>query len=210
MSGKASSGGGAAAVGADDASTDVVKIICLGDSMVGKSKLVERFLMDDYEPQVDSTYALTLFRYKAKVDEKDVVVDFWDTAGQERFNEMHPSYYHQAHACLLVFDVTRKITYKHLTTWLKELREYREKIPCIVVANKIDMDYSVTQKSFGFAKKNGMPFYFVSAADGTNVVEVFQELIKMGLHYKENSDDFVDQVMALLAEGDLEDSAAAT
>lgn len=56
MSGKASSGGGAAAVGADDASTDVVKIICLGDSMVGKSKLVERFLMDDYEPQVDSTY----------------------------------------------------------------------------------------------------------------------------------------------------------
>lgn len=55
---------------------------------------------------------------------------------------------------------------------LQELRDYREKIPCIVVANKIDMDYSITQKSFGFAKKNGMPFYFVSAADGTNVVEV--------------------------------------
>lgn len=55
---------------------------------------------------------------------------------------------------------------------LQELREYRSKIPCIVVANKIDMDYSVTQKSFGFAKKHSMPFYFVSAADGTNVVEV--------------------------------------
>jgi len=201
----AAGGAGAAAEGAEPKETpsDVVKIICLGDSMVGKSKLVERFLMSEYEPQVDSTYALTLFRYKSKVDGQDVVVDFWDTAGQERFNEMHPSYYHQAHACLLVFDITRKITYKHLSTWLKELREYREKIPCIVVANKIDMDYSVTQKTFGFAKKNGMPFYFVSAADGTNVVQVFEEIIKMGLHYKDNTDDFLDQVMSLLAEDDL-------
>lgn len=39
-----------------------------------------------------------------------------------------------------------------------------------VIANKIDADYSVTQKSFGFAKKNGLDFHFVSAADGTNVV----------------------------------------
>ena len=37
-----------------------------------------------------------------------------------------------------VFDITRKTTYKNLAEWYKELREYREKIPCIVVANKID------------------------------------------------------------------------
>eukprot|EP00041_Stephanoeca_diplocostata_P003663 m.36598 g.36598 ORF g.36598 m.36598 type:complete len:217 (+) comp14513_c0_seq1:133-783(+) len=190
----------------DDENT--IKIICLGDSMVGKSKLVERFLMDDYEPHQLSTYALTLFRHAAHIDGKDVVVDFWDTAGQERFNSMHPSYYHQAHACLLVFDITRKTTYKHLSIWYKELREYREKIPCIVVANKIDVDLSVTQKSFGFGKKHGMPFYFVSAADGTNVVKVFTEIIKMGQHYKENSDDFVDQVMQLLSEGGFDDNKA--
>ncbi len=169
--------------------------------------------------------------------------DIWDTAGQERFTKMHPSYYHTAHACILVvefgpssgilwrgsqcpccfnkvFDVTRKITYKNLANWykvnqsvhtcshaqiipflilfylyyfyifLQELREYRPHIPCIVVANKIDgwckwkhdseftnlpfqiVDYSVTQKSFAFAKKHELPFYFVSAADGTNVVKV--------------------------------------
>ena len=51
---------------------------------------------------------------------------------------MHPSYYHQAHACLLVFDVTRKVTYQNLAAWYKELREYRSDIPCIVLANKID------------------------------------------------------------------------
>jgi len=36
------------------------------------------------------------------MENKFAVVDFWDTAGQERFSSMHPSYYHQAHACLLV------------------------------------------------------------------------------------------------------------
>jgi Rab-like protein 2 len=117
-------------------------------------------------------------------------VDFWDTAGQERFNSMHPSYYYRAHACVLVFDVTRKNTYQHLSNWLTELRQYCENIPCVLVANKIDVDYNVrerrcssgcvrmltctqvTKKSFKFAQTHSLPFFFVSAADGTNVVKV--------------------------------------
>jgi len=126
---------------------------------------------------------------------------------------MHPSYYHQAHACLLVFDITRKITYKNLAQWHKELREYRQEIPCIVVANKIDVDTSITSKSFNFPKKYRMPFYFVSASDGTNVVKVFREAIKLGYNYKENSSDFMDEVMRELEdlnEMDLEDHENST
>ena len=48
-------------------------------------------------------------RYRTKVGTRDVLIDFWDTAGQERFNTMHRSYYHQAHACIMVFDATRKV-----------------------------------------------------------------------------------------------------
>lgn len=172
-----------------------VKVICLGDSAVGKSKLVERFLMDGYKPQQLSTYALTLFKYITKIEGRDVNVEFWDTAGQERFSSMHPSYYHSSHACILVFDVTRKTTYKNLANWYKELREYRPDIPVILVANKIDVDYNVTKKSFNFSKKYHLPFYFVSASDGTNVVKVFREAIRLGLDYKENATDFVDEVL---------------
>merc|ERR1711903_379571 len=74
------------------------------------TKLVERFLMDEYNPQQLSTYALTMFRKNLDIDGKNVKVDIWDTAGQERFNKMHPAYYHKAHACILCFDVTRKAT----------------------------------------------------------------------------------------------------
>ncbi|XP_073706881.1 RAB, member of RAS oncogene family-like 2 [Garra rufa] len=181
-----------------------VKIICLGDSAVGKSKLMERFLMDGYRPQQLSTYALTLYKYTTTINGQTVLVDFWDTAGQERFRSMHPSYYHKAHACIMVFDVQRKITYKNLPNWYKELREYRPEIPCLVVANKIDADMKVTQKSFNFAKKQGLPFYFVSAADGTNVVKVFKDAIQLALSYKKNSNDFMDEVMRELENFDLE------
>ncbi|KAK1166931.1 rab-like protein 2A [Acipenser oxyrinchus oxyrinchus] len=181
-----------------------VKIICLGDSAVGKSKLMERFLMDGYRPQQLSTYALTLYKYTTTISDKTVLVDFWDTAGQERFQSMHPSYYHKAHACIMVFDVQRKVTYKNLTNWYKELREYRPEIPCIVVANKIDADLKVTQRNFNFAKKQGLPLYFVSAADGTNVVKLFKDAIKLAISYKQDSSDFMDEVMRELENLELE------
>ncbi|KAM9311790.1 rab-like protein 2A [Gastrophryne carolinensis] len=181
-----------------------VKIICLGDSAVGKSKLMERFLMDGFRPQQLSTFALTLYKYTTTVDGKTILVDFWDTAGQERFQSMHASYYHKAHACIMVFDVQRKITYKNLSNWYQELREYRPQIPCIVVANKIDADLRVTQKGFNFAKKHNLPFYFVSAADGTNVVKLFTDAIKLAVSYKQNSQDFLDEVMRELENFELE------
>ncbi|XP_065544501.1 rab-like protein 2A isoform X2 [Lathamus discolor] len=186
-----------AAAGAEE----TVKIICLGDSAVGKSKLLERFLLDSFCPQQLSTFALTLYKHRARVDGRAVLVDFWDTAGQERFQSMHASYYHNAHACVMVFDVQRKVTYKNLNSWYKELREFRPEIPCIVVANKIDADMKVTQKSFNFARKFSLPFYFVSAADGTNVVKLFNDAIKLAVAYKQNSGDFMDEVMRELEVG---------
>nr|XP_020833069.1 rab-like protein 2A isoform X4 [Phascolarctos cinereus] len=95
----------------------------------------------------------------------------------------------------LVFDVQRKVTYKNLTTWYSELREFRPEIPCLVVANKIDADTNVTQKSFNFARRFALPLYFVSAADGTNVVKLFNDAIRLAVSYKQNSQDFMDEVL---------------
>uniref|UniRef100_A0A8C3B354 Rab-like protein 2B n=1 Tax=Cairina moschata TaxID=8855 RepID=A0A8C3B354_CAIMO len=125
-----------AAAGAEEA----VKIICLGDSAVGKSKLLERFLLDGFRPQQLSTFALTLYKHRARVDGKPVLV----------------------------------------------------------------ADMKVTQKNFNFARKFSLPFYFVSAADGTNVVKLFNDAIKLAVAYKQNSGDFMDEVMRELESFDLE------
>jgi Rab-like protein 2 len=117
-------------------------------------RLVERFLLDNYKPHQLSTYALTLYRYDY-VDESGgkpvpigahaqqpaqvacthaapvlccAAADIWDTAGQERFNSMHSSYYYRAHACIMVFDVTRKITYKNLEMWVMKTLQRRQDV----------------------------------------------------------------------------------
>ena len=51
-----------------------------------------------------------------------ISIDIWDTAGQESFNELHPTYYFGAHVAIMVFDVTRKITYTNLRNWYAEMR----------------------------------------------------------------------------------------
>ncbi|OQS00768.1 ras family GTPase [Achlya hypogyna] len=177
------------------------QIILLGDSAVGKSKLVERFMMNEYQPRQLSTFALTLFRKELAMDDGTTAkIDIWDTAGQERFSSMHPSYYFGASACILVFDVTRKTTYQHLADWYKELREYCENIPCFLAANKVDVDLEVTNKKFKFAETHNLGFHFVSAADGTNVVKIFEEAIRAGLKYKREGGDFMADVLDLLNE----------
>ena len=175
-----------------------LKIILLGDSAVGKSKLIERYLMSKYEPRQLSTYALTVYRHEMDIDGKTVTIDFWDTAGQERFNSMHPAYYFKAHAAILVFDVSRKLTYQNLNGWHKELLQYRQAIPLIVCANKIDINYNVTKKKFAFATKRKLPLEFVSAADGTNVVKVFQDAISMANQYRNApKKDFKDEILEI-------------
>ena len=177
-----------------------MKLILLGDSAVGKSKLVERFLLDDYEERTSSTHALTMYRHEYNMKGKKLKVDIWDTAGQESFNELHPTYYFGAMVCILVFDAQRKITYTNLKDWYKEMRSHCPHIPCIVIANKIDMDEKVTTRRYKFVEEIGCPFNFVSAANGTNVVAIFQQALEMGAHYKENphQDDFLNECLDLL------------
>jgi len=191
----------------NDYSPGEIKIILLGDSAVGKSKLIERYLLNAYTKHTASTYAVNIFSHVHK-DAKTGIehkIDFWDTAGQEQFSNLHPSYYYEANCCILAFDVTRKITYKNLEKWYENCKNgVMRDIPVICIANKIDFDPTSTQKKFQFAVKHKLPFFYVSAADGTNVVRIFEEAIALAIKQKENpdKDDVLDDIMALLQEDD--------
>lgn len=202
----ASSASGAPAAGErkpDEPPPADLKIILCGDSAVGKSKLVERFLLQDYTPRTLSTYALTMFRHTHEEAGKTWAIDFWDTAGQEQFDRLHASYYFQANACILAFDVTRKITYKNLETWFKEVRHHCPDIPIICVANKIDVEPSMAKKKFNFPAQHEMPFYFTSSSDGTNVVRVFNEAIGLAIRNKEQPpDEVMAEIYKLLNDDD--------
>lgn len=120
--------------------------------------------------------------------------------------------------------MTRKVTYQNLPNWYQELREYCESIPCFLVANKIDVDMNVsarppvelllscstqklihrreqvTSKKFKFAENHNLEFSFVSAADGTNVVQVFTDAVRAAMKFKKDGGDFMADVLDLLGE----------
>ena len=181
-----------------------LKLIIIGDTASGKSKLVERFLVDNYEQRQLSTYALTMYRHIAEINGQSFRVDIWDTAGQEQYNNLHPSYYFAADCCILVFDVTRKVTYENLKRWYIELRIHCPNIPTVLVANKIDLRPEVTKKKFMFAIKNELPFYFTSAADGTNVVRIFDKILSMTVdHKKGTKDTYLHDVLNILDDDEI-------
>lgn len=84
------------------------------------------------------------------------------------------------------------------------MRHHCPHIPCIVIANKIDIDERATQRKYKFVEELGCPFNFVSAANGTNVVQIFRDALDMGMKYKldPHKDDFLKEVMDLLGEGE--------
>ena len=71
------------------------------------------------------------------------------------------------------------------------------------MANKIDVDYNVTRKELKFAAKHNLPFFFVSAADGTNVVKVFQSAILEAKRFKESGGDFLSNLLETLEGGEV-------
>ena len=176
-----------------------VKVVLLGDSAVGKTKLVERYLLKEYNPVNNSTYALTLYEHHENLAGRDILVSLWDTAGQERFESIHSSFFYRANAAILVFDATRKETYQHLEEWHSQLIAQRGNIPVIVVVNKIDLAPGMAKKQFQWPQSHGYPVYYTSAAKGANVVRAFQEAIKLAWTQKNNPDDVMGVVCELLS-----------
>ena len=90
--------------------------------------------------------------------------------------------------------------------WYNEFRNHCPSTPCILVGNKIDIDKRCVERRYALADKLKCPFYLVSAADGTNVVRIFEELIKLGEEHKKNpKKDYYEQIMDILDEDDLFD-----
>jgi small GTP-binding protein len=121
----------------------------------------------------NSTHALIIYKYKYKTDDgRELIVDFWDTAGQSKFETLHESYFFEAHGAVIVFDTTRKITYKNSINWYNKFRSSCPSVPCVAVGNKIDIDPSTTERNYSLVDKMNCEFYLTSAADGTNCVWV--------------------------------------
>nr|GMD82138.1 ras-related protein RABA6a-like [Ipomoea batatas] len=157
------------------------KAVLIGDSAVGKSNLLSRFAKNDF--QLDSKPTIGVeFAYKnIKVGDKVVKAQIWDTAGQERFRAITSSYYRGALGALLVYDITRRVTFENIRKWLVELKEFgSSEMVVVLVGNKSDLGNSrevKTEDGQRVAELEGLLFLETSAMENLNVEEAFLQMI---------------------------------
>jgi len=161
----------------------IFKYIIIGDMGVGKSCLLHQFTEKKFSSDSPHTIGVEFGTRIIDVNSKKIKLQIWDTAGQERFRAVTRSYYRGAAGALLVYDITRRTTYNHLTSWLTDARNLTHPNTVIMlVGNKRDLESErdVTyEEASQFARENGLIFVETSAKTGENVEDSFLKTAKL-------------------------------
>jgi len=157
------------------------KVVLIGDSGVGKSNLLSRFTKDEFNLESKSTIGVEFASKELEIEGKKVKAQIWDTAGQERYRAITSAYYRGAVGALLVYDITKHVSFVDVERWLKELRDHaNDNIVIMLVGNKCDLRHLRAvrhEEAMAFAKKHNLAFKETSAYDNTGVDESFRLIL---------------------------------
>lgn len=158
----------------------IMKLLLVGDSGVGKSCLLLRFVEDKFNPSFITTIGIDFKIRTIESQGKKIKLQVWDTAGQERFRTITTAYYRGAMGIVLIYDVTDSRTFENVENWYNTVTQHaNEDAQIFLVGNKID-DESARQVSRedgqALASKLNVPFLEASAKLNENVDSIFYEL----------------------------------
>ncbi|XP_039497714.1 ras-related protein Rab-18 [Drosophila santomea] len=158
-----------------------IKLLVIGESGVGKSSLIRRFVENKFTENHDVTIGMDFKSKVMNVDGIDYKVALWDTAGAERFRSLTPSFYRKALGAIVVYDISNRDSLVKLEAWLAELASYSDNpnIAIIVVGNKIDQERVVDrEEGRKFARKHRALFIETSAKCDQFVSDVFKDVVE--------------------------------
>ncbi|KAK8885953.1 GTPase activity protein [Tritrichomonas musculus] len=164
------------------------KLVVLGDSGVGKTTLIHKYVNNEFRADFKSTIGAD-FTAKEIVVENNYKIDLqiWDTAGEIRFHSVGAAFYRGTDACIIVYDVTSRESFNRIKMWQDDLYtksgvDDTANFPLIVFGNKKDLDdkREVTyEEASQWSKANRIPVLEVSAKSGENIEVGFQNIIKI-------------------------------
>lgn len=157
------------------------KYIVIGDLCVGKSCILLQFTDKRFHNLHEMTIGVEFGSRNLNINDKTIKLQIWDTAGQESFRSITRSYYRGSCAAILVYDITRRETFTHLSRWLDEVRHNSHQHAVVMlVGNKCDVESSKRQVSkeegVEFARERGLLFTEASAKTGEEVDAIFNDV----------------------------------
>ena len=167
-----------------------LKILLIGDSHVGKTSIILKYV-DDFFPE--EHIATIGIEYKDKIINKDgynIRIQIWDTAGQERFNSITKNIYRNTNGVLFVYDVTNRKSFNSMKNWIKDTEKIDKDIKGIILGNKIDLEEKQinTDELEELGNKMKMKFLETSAKENINVKEAFNLMVEELLKGKSEKD----------------------
>ncbi|KAH9712931.1 ras-related protein RABA4a [Citrus sinensis] len=142
----------------------VFKVVLIGDSAVGKSQILARFARNEFSLDSKATIGVEFQTRTLVIQHKSVKAQIWDTAGQERrYRAVTSAYYRGAVGAMLVYDISRRQSFDHITRWLEDDLEEQRAVP--------------TEDAKEFAQKEGLFFLETSALEATNVENAFMTVL---------------------------------
>jgi Ras-related protein Rab-8A len=160
----------------------LVKFLMVGDSAVGKTSVLTRFVDATFSTRFMTTIGVDYKDKEIEVDGNQLTMQIWDTAGQERFRNLTISFYRRTQGIILVYDVTSRQSFDNVQDWIREINECAGEHVCKCLfgnqADRVEDKAVSTEEGQAFATQNGMAFFEGSAKADINVAEVFAELAR--------------------------------
>mmetsp|Transcript_24771 Transcript_24771/g.41281 ORF Transcript_24771/g.41281 Transcript_24771/m.41281 type:complete len:203 (-) Transcript_24771:567-1175(-) len=153
------------------------KYIIIGDTGVGKSCFLLQFTDKRFQHVHDMTIGVEFGSRNIELDGKQIKLQVWDTAGQEAFRSITRSYYRGACSALLLYDISRRDSFEHVSQWLEETKKNSNPhLVIVLVGNKTDLEHKRAvsfAEGESMAKAHGLLFLEASAKTGDYVEEAF-------------------------------------
>ncbi|KAI5187752.1 Ras-related protein Rab-13 [Nematocida homosporus] len=172
-----------------------LKLLIIGESGVGKTSILQRFIENVFKKGFTSTIGIDFRSKRIKVDGVEVELQIWDTAGQERFFSITKSYYRGSDGIFLTFDISSENSFRSTEKWMAAIRsKVDENVPIFLLANKKDLIDSGAMDSLrtvqnikSLSGELGIPWYATSAQSGENIEEIFTDMARIILSKKQPS-----------------------
>ncbi|KAH0787855.1 Ras-related protein Rab-22A [Histomonas meleagridis] len=167
------------------------KIVMLGDSGVGKTSLVKRWINNTYKGDQLPTIGAAYTQNIVNINNESYKIQVWDTAGEEKYRSMAPIYCQGAFGAMIVFDFLVKESFDSINSWVSCLDNTGGNIPIVICGNKVDLLEDETKLIETCQKLNemGYTFFATSASTGTHVEEAFMELIRRAIEFRKQESE---------------------